>query len=150
MPLVDRVNRRTLLIWSSILQIAAFIPFIFLHVTFLTALINVLLFGIGAGIGQQSLFQLWSGELFPTLLRSSAQGLMFGIVRIALGGWILLLPTIEKSGFSTLSVVLAALLLASGLIGILFAPNTRGRDLHETEAADLRESRKRSRSLQAV
>ena len=37
MPLVDRVSRRTLLVWASILQIAAFIPFIFLHVTFLTA-----------------------------------------------------------------------------------------------------------------
>ena len=150
MPLVDRVSRRMLLVWATVLQIAAFIPFIFLHVTFLTALINVLLFGIGAGIGQQSLFQLWSGELFPTLLRSSAQGLMFGIVRIALGGWILLLPTIEKSGFSTLAVVLAALLFASGLIGIAFAPRTRGRDLSETEGAELRQSRGRRRSPQTA
>ena len=89
------------------------------------------MFGVGAGIGQQSLFQLWSGELFPTLIRSSAQGFMFGVVRIGLGGWILLLPTIGKAGFSTLSLVLAALLLVSGAIGIAFAPNTRGRDLEE-------------------
>lgn len=75
---------------------------------------------------------------------------MFGIVRIALGGWILLLPTIEKSGFSSLSVILAALLFVSGLIGIVFAPDTRGRDLHETEGAQLRMSRQRSRSLQTV
>ena len=105
---------------------------------------------MGAGIGQQSLLQLWSGELFPTLLRSSAQGLMFGIVRIALGGWILLLATIEKSGFSTPAVILAALLFVSGLIGIVFTPNTQGRDLNETEAAELRPSRPRSRSLQPV
>lgn len=26
----------------------------------------------GGGFGQQSFFQLWSGELFPTLLRSTA------------------------------------------------------------------------------
>jgi inositol transporter-like SP family MFS transporter len=83
MPLVDHVSRRKLLPWSSILQILAFIPFIFLHVTFVIALLNVLLFGVGAGIGQQSLFQLWSGEMFPTLLRSTAQGFMFGVVRIA-------------------------------------------------------------------
>ena len=75
---------------------------------------------------------------------------MFGIVRIALGGWILLLPTIEKSGFSTLSVVLAALLLISGLIGIAFAPHTQGRDLNETEGAELRPARERARSPQAV
>jgi MFS transporter, SP family, inositol transporter len=135
MPFVDRVSRRKLLLCSSALQILAFIPFIFLHATFLVALFNVLLFGVGAGIGQQSLFQLWSGELFPTLVRSSAQGFMFGVVRIALGGWILLLPTIQKAGFSTLSLVLAALLLISGAIGIAFAPDTRGRDLEETATA---------------
>ena len=132
MPLVDRVSRRKLLICSSALQILAFIPFIFLHVTFAVALFNVVLFGVGAGIGQQSLFQLWSGELFPTLLRSTAQGVMFGVVRIGLGGWILLLPTVENAGFTTLAIVLAALLLLSGLIGVIFAPSTRGRDLEET------------------
>lgn len=137
MPLVDRVSRRKLLFYSSILQVLAFIPFIFLHVTFVIALINVLLFGVGAGIGQQSLFQLWSGELFPTLLRSTAQGFMFGVVRVGLGGWILLLPTVEKAGFSALAIVLAALLLVSGAIGIAFAPTTRALDLEETEVADV-------------
>ncbi len=133
MPLIDRVNRRTMLMWSTALQLAAFIPFIFFHVTFLTALINVVLFGAGAGIGQQSLFQLWSGELFPTLLRSTAQGFMFGVVRIALGGWILLLPLVEKWGFHTLSAILFVMLFVSGLVGILFAPDTTGRDLQETQ-----------------
>ena len=83
---------------GSILQVAGFVPFVLFDVSFLTALINVVLFGIGAGIGQQSLFQLWSGELFPTLLRSTAQGFMFGVVRIALGGWSLLLPTVQQAG----------------------------------------------------
>ena len=74
---------------------------------------------------------------------------MFGVVRIALGGWILLLPTIEKAGFSTLALVLAALLVVSGAIGIAFAPNTRGRDLEETETADVH-ARHRSRERQAA
>jgi inositol transporter-like SP family MFS transporter len=141
MPLIDRVSRRAMLAWSTGLQLAAFVPFIFFDVTFFTALINVVLFGVGAGIGQQSLFQLWSGELFPTLLRSTAQGLMFGIVRIALGGWILLLPTIQDAGFHTLSIVLFALLAISGLVGVRFAPETTGRALSETEGAVGREAR---------
>jgi MFS transporter, SP family, inositol transporter len=145
MPLVDRVSRRGLLLWASVLQILAFVPFIFLHVTFLTALVNVVLFGVGAGIGQQSLFQLWSGELFPTLLRSSAQGFMFGVVRIGLGGWILLLPTIEKAGFGTLALLLAALLVASGVIGVAFAPSTRGQDLEDTARADVSTHARRAR-----
>jgi MFS transporter, SP family, inositol transporter len=135
MPLIDRVNRRTLLVWSTVLQLAAFVPFIFFEATFLTSLINVVLFGAGAGIGQQSLFQLWSGELFPTLLRSTAQGFMFGVVRIALGGWILLLPTIQDAGFQTLAAILFAMLAISGLVGVLFAPDTAGRDLEETQSA---------------
>jgi inositol transporter-like SP family MFS transporter len=138
MPLVDSVSRRRLLLWSSVLQIVAFLPFIFLHVTFVIALFNVLLFGIGAGIGQQSLFQLWSGEMFPTLLRSTAQGVMFGIVRIGLGGWVLLLPTVQKAGFGALAIVLAAMLLVSGVIGIVFAPRTQGRDLAETGSEEVR------------
>ena len=141
MPLIDRVNRRVLLAWSTVLQLAAFVPFIFFEATFLTSLINVVLFGAGAGIGQQSLFQLWSGELFPTLLRSTAQGFMFGVVRIALGGWLLLLPWVEDFGFKTLSVILFGMLLVSGLVGVLFAPDTTGRDLQETQESSTRRQR---------
>ncbi|MDA0184514.1 MFS transporter [Solirubrobacter phytolaccae] len=131
MPLIDRVGGRRLLVWATLLQVAGFIPFVFFDVSFLTALINVVLFGIGAGIGQQSLFQLWSGELFPTLLRSSAQGFMFGVVRVALGGWSLLLPTVQEAGFRTLAIVLALMLIVSGVIGILFAPDRAARELHD-------------------
>ncbi|MDA0140944.1 MFS transporter [Solirubrobacter deserti] len=131
MPLIDRVGGRRLLVWATILQVAGFVPFVFFDVSFLTALINVVLFGIGAGIGQQSLFQLWSGELFPTLLRSTAQGFMFGVVRVALGGWSLLLPTIQEAGFRALAIVLALLLIISGVIGILFAPDRGARELHD-------------------
>ena len=128
MPRIDHTSGRRMLLWASILQVAGFIPFVFFEVSFLTALINVILFGIGAGIGQQSLFQLWSGELFPTLLRSTAQGFMFGVVRIALGGWSLLLPTVQEAGFRTLSIVLALMLIVSGVVGIIFAPRGRARE----------------------
>ncbi len=68
------------------------------HLTLPVALGYVLLSGIGGGFGQQSFFQLWSGELFPTLLRSTAQGLMFAVVRISLGFWSLFVPTLTKTG----------------------------------------------------
>jgi MFS transporter, SP family, inositol transporter len=136
MPHIDRVGGRRMIVWATVLQVLGFVPFVFFDVSFVTALINVVLFGVGAGIGQQSLFQLWSGELFPTLLRSTAQGFMFGVVRIALGGWSLLLPTVQQAGFRTLAVVLAMLLIVSGAIGILFAPDRRARDLDEDVGDD--------------
>jgi inositol transporter-like SP family MFS transporter len=143
MPLIDRVGGRRLLIFSSVLQVLAFVPFVVFEVSFGTALVNVILFGVGAGIGQQSLFQLWSGELFPTLLRSTAQGFMFGVVRIALGGWSLLLPTVQQAGFRTLALVLAGMLIVSGAIGIAFAPRERGRSLAEEETGGERFERTR-------
>jgi MFS transporter, SP family, inositol transporter len=133
MPLIDRVGGRRLLVWATILQVLGFVPFVLFHVTFLTALVDVVLFGVGAGIGQQSLFQLWSGALFPTLLRSTAQGFMFGVVRIALGGWSLLLPTVQQAGFRTLAIVLALMLIVSGVVGIVFAPSPEERDIERTE-----------------
>ena len=45
MPLIDRVGGRRLLIAASVLQVLGFVPFILFHVTFGTALVNVLLFG---------------------------------------------------------------------------------------------------------
>jgi inositol transporter-like SP family MFS transporter len=67
--------------------------------------------------------------LFPTLLRSTAQGFMFGVVRIALGGWSLLLPTVRQAGFRTLALVLAGMLIVSGAIGLAFAPRGTARAL---------------------
>ena len=136
MPLIDRVSGRKMLFWASVLQVLGFVPFVLFEVSFLTALVNVVLFGIGAGIGQQSLFQLWSGELFPTLLRSTAQGFMFGVVRIALGGWSLLLPTVQEAGFRTLSIVLALMLIVSGVVGIIFAPRGHAREFGDAEETD--------------
>ena len=83
--------------------------------------------------GQQSFFQLWSGELFPTLLRSTAQGLMFAVVRIALGFWSLFVPTLTKTGFSTLAWILTGFVTVSGLIGFLFAPRNEGKTLDEIQ-----------------
>ena len=65
---------------------------------------------------------------------------MFGVVRIALGGWMLMLPTIQDAGFRRCAI-LFAMLLVHGLVGILFAPDTTGRDLEETQQEPTRRQR---------
>jgi hypothetical protein len=60
-----------------------------------------------------------------------------------------LLPTVQKAGFSTLAAVLAGMLLISGVVGVLFAPRTRGRDLDETGTDDIGARRTES-ELQAA
>src|SRR3546814_7225430 len=55
------------------------------------------------GFGAQCFFQLWSSEMFPTLLRSTAQGVMFAVVRIALGIFRFFVPWLTATGFQTLA-----------------------------------------------
>ena len=98
------------------------------------ALAYVILTGFGGGWGAQSLFQLWSGELFPTLLRSTAQGFMFAIVRIGLGIWSLFVPTLVKIGFTPLAWILTGFLVTAGVIGVAGAPRNAGKTLDEIQS----------------
>lgn len=97
------------------------------------ALAYVILTGFGGGWGAQSFFQLWSGELFPTLLRSTAQGFMFAIVRIGLGIWSLFVPTLVKIGFTPLAWILTGFLVIAGVIGVAGAPRNAGKSLDEIQ-----------------
>lgn len=134
MPLNDRVNRRGMFAVSSLVQLAGVLLLAFLPLSSSVALGYMVAIGIGGGFGAQHFFQLWSGELFPTRLRSTAQGLMFAVVRIGLGFWSLFVPAVSATGFHNLALILAGFLVVSGLIGTLFGPKTEGLALEEIEA----------------
>lgn len=141
MPFVDRTNQKYMLGFAAAIQVVGVALFAIFPLTLVVALGYVLLIGIGQGMGQQSFFQLWSGEMFPTLLRSTAQGLIFAVVRIALGLWSFLVPVlIVSSGLRTVAWILTGFVLTSGLIGWFFAPSNGGKSLeelqHERESAD--------------
>lgn len=132
-PCSDRVNRRVLFGIGTVIQIAAFMMLIFFQMNSTIALVYILLLGIGGGFGAQHFFQLWSGEVFPTRLRSTAQGLMFAVIRIGLGVWSFFVPMVTASGFRPLAIILSCFLLASGLIGVIWTPKTRGKTLEQIE-----------------
>jgi inositol transporter-like SP family MFS transporter len=134
MRLVDTTNQKYLLGFASVIQVVGVGLLAVFHLTLPVALGYVLLIGIGQGMGQQSFFQLWSGELFPTLLRSTAQGLMFAVVRIALGIWSFFVPTLtHNAGFHTVAWILTAFVLTSGVIGWVFAPSNGGKSLSQIQ-----------------
>jgi inositol transporter-like SP family MFS transporter len=81
----------------------------------------------------QSFYQLWSAELFPTLLRSTAQGVAFAIVRIGLGFWSFFVPVLTATGFTRLAGILTGFLIVSGVIGVLGAPRHEGKSLRDIE-----------------
>ena len=134
MKLADRVNQRTLFMISAAIQVIGMALLAVFPLTIPVALLHVFLLQFGGGFGAQSFFQLWSSEQFPTELRATAQGVCFAIVRITLGVFSFFVPMLTATGFSTLAWILTGFLLASGVIGALWAPRNEGKSLDELEA----------------
>ncbi|MFB5189197.1 MFS transporter [Alicyclobacillus fastidiosus] len=131
MPLNDRVNRRWLFAIGGVLQIVGMMLFAVFPLTILVAFGYVLLNNVGGGVGQRPFFQVWSAELFPTKLRSTAQGLAYGLVRIGVGLWSFFVPVLTATGFHVLAWMLTGFLLVSACIGVIWAPDTRGKSLEQ-------------------
>src|ERR687892_1369680 len=130
------------LIWAvgAVCQIFAFLLFVFYPLdgpqgaNIVASIANIILFGIGAAIAGEPHYKTWSQEVFPTMLRTTAQGLTFAVARLCLGIWSFFVPTIASAGFSNVALILVIFLSISGVVGYLFMPNTAGRSLEEIEA----------------
>jgi len=146
----DRMNRRTLYVVTAAIQALAFWLFVFVSPTYLGwAILNVVLFGIGQGAGQWPLNRVWSVELFPTEVRNTAQGLIFGSMRLVLGVWSFFVPALlgcttdaagslqgcTESGFHLMFLLLALMLTATGVLGAVWGPRTEGMSLEEIQEA---------------
>jgi inositol transporter-like SP family MFS transporter len=118
---------------SFAIQIVGMALLVIFPLTVPVALAYIALTSLGGGFGAQSFFQLWSGELFPTLLRSTAQGLMFAVVRIGLGIWSFFVPALVAFGFKPLAWILTGFLVVAGIIGWLGAPRNEGKSLEEIQ-----------------
>jgi MFS transporter, SP family, inositol transporter len=127
MKLSDKVDQRLLFGASAVTQVVGMS---------LLALfpLHIFMMQFGGGFGAQSFFQLWSAEQFPTMVRSTAQGVAFAIVRIGLGCFSFFVPALTSTGFTTLAWILVGFLAASGLVGIIWAPRNAGKSLGQIEA----------------
>ncbi len=134
MKLSDKVNQRHLFMASAAIQIVGMAMLAVFPLTIPIAILYVFLLQFGGGFGAQSFFQLWSAEMFPTALRSTAQGLCFAIVRITLGFFSFFVPMLTATGFTTLAWILTGFLVVSGLIGWIWAPSNQGKSLEQLEA----------------
>jgi inositol transporter-like SP family MFS transporter len=134
MRISDRVNQRAMFLTSAAVQVVGMSLLALFPLTLPLAILHVFLMSFAGGFGAQSFFQLWSAEMFPTLLRSTAQGVMFAIVRISLGFFSFFVPILTATGFSTLAWILTGFLVISGVIGFIGAPRNEGKSLDQLEA----------------
>jgi MFS transporter, SP family, inositol transporter len=132
MPFVDRWNRRRMFTISIVGQMLSVLLFAIFNISVTVAVLYVMLGGICSGFGVQSFYQLWSGELFPTRVRATAQGVTFAVVRIGLGIFSFFVTDITKAGFRPLALIMFAFYTTAGIIGLVWGPrNTQGRSLEE-------------------
>jgi inositol transporter-like SP family MFS transporter len=135
MTLSDKVNQRLLFGISAALHVIGMAILAIFGFTLEIYILHVVIMGVAGGFGAQSFFQLWSAELFPTAIRSTAQGLTFAIVRISLGIWSFFVPWLASYDYATLAWILTGFLVASGVIGLIWAPRNEGKSLEEIAAA---------------
>ncbi len=137
MRYVDKVSHRTLFSISAVLHIAGMALLAVFPLSIPIVLLHVVTIGIAGGFSAQAFFQLWSGEMFPTALRSTAQGLSFAIVRIGLGIFSFFVPMLAAFDFTVLAWILTGFLAASAVVGWLWAPSNAGKSLEQIQREQL-------------
>lgn len=98
----------------------------------------VILWGVSAGFSAQCFYALWGTELFPTRYRGGVQGIMFFLVRGALGIWSLVGVgaimgdiSANPAGFFPAAVIMCVVLLISLIVGVVWCPQTQGKTLDQ-------------------
>lgn len=132
----DGSYRTRRLLWGigAIVQVAAYGMLIFLPFTIPVALANILLFSAGGALAGEAFYKVFSQELFPTMLRSTAQGITFGVARVLLGFWSFFVPVLADKGITELAGLLTLFLAISGVVGFFFMPDTSGKSLEQIQS----------------
>ncbi|MFJ6411601.1 MFS transporter [Terribacillus saccharophilus] len=130
----DRVNRKLLYGVGAGMGIAAWLVLTFGGMGMFELFTFVVLWGIAAGFGAQAFYGLWAGELFHTRYRAKAQGFIFALARIAVGLISLVVPLMITSlGFQSAGMIMIGFLVIAAVIGLITAPETRGKSLEEIQ-----------------
>lgn len=137
MPYADRSHKTRKLLWAigAVTQVFAYGLLIVMPFSIPVMVANIVLFAGGGALAGEAFYKVFSQELFPTMLRGTAQGLTFGAARIAVGVWSFFVPGISNSGgLSVLATLLTLFLVISGGVGFFFMPDTSGKTLEQIEA----------------
>jgi len=132
----DRDYRTRRLLWGigALVQISAYALLLFLPFTIPVALANILMFSAGGALAGEAFYKVFSQELFPTMLRSTAQGITFGVARVILGVWSFFVPALADKGITQIAGLLTLFLAISGAVGFFFMPDTSGKSLEQIQA----------------
>ena len=130
----DYKTRRLMWGIGALVQVIAYGMLLFLPFSIPVVLANILLFSAGGALAGEAFYKVFSQELFPTMLRSTAQGVTFGVARVILGFWSFFVPMLADNGIGQIAGLLTLFLAISGGVGFFFMPDTSGKSLEQLEA----------------
>lgn len=133
--LVDRLGRRPVLIWGFLIS-ALGLLYLALHPEASIGLVAIA-FGVYAIFngGPSILEWIYPNELFPTEIRATAVGLCTGTSRIGAAVGTFATPwALSHLGISTTMYIATGIAVVGALVSMAMAPETRGRELHQTSA----------------
>lgn len=136
MPFADRSHATRRLMWGAggVMQVLAFVAYLVAPFTVPVIIVNIVLFAVGGALAGEAFYKTFSQELFPTMLRGTAQGFTFGVARTVLGVWSFFVPILATAGIRPVAFLLAVFLLISAAVGFFLMPDTSGKTLEEIEA----------------
>jgi inositol transporter-like SP family MFS transporter len=135
MKFSDRNYRTRKLLWGigAVMQVTAYGIYLVLPFTIPVIIASIVLFAISAALSGEAFYKVFSQELFPTMLRGTAQGFTFGIARTVLGIWSFFVPVLAHAGIGQVAGLLTLFLAISGVVGFFFMPDTSGKSLEQIE-----------------
>jgi inositol transporter-like SP family MFS transporter len=136
MPYADGSHAARKWLWGigAAVQIVAWGMLIFLPFTAPAIVANIVMFAGGGALAGEAFYKVFSQELFPTLLRGTAQGITFGVARTLLGIWSFLVPMLAEKDIRQVAALLTLFLAISGVVGFFGMPDTSGKTLEQIEA----------------
>ncbi|MFC9363619.1 MFS transporter [Rhodococcus sp. NPDC057014] len=132
----DRSHKARKIMWGigAVMNIASYAVFLIFPFTIPTIILNIVLFSFGGALAGEAFYKVFSQELFPTMLRGTAQGITFGTARVILGIWSFFVPVLAHASIGPVAGLLTLFLTISGVVGMFFMPNTSGKSLEQIEA----------------
>lgn len=130
----NHATRKRLWLIGSIVQVFAYGLLMVVPYSIPVILANIVLFAGGAALAGEAFYKVFSQELFPTMLRGTAQGFTFGFARIMVGIWSFFVPVLSNHGIGLLAGLLTLFLTISGAVGYFFMPDTSGKSLEQIES----------------
>jgi MFS transporter, SP family, inositol transporter len=120
MRIVDRPSRMKWFAVGAVLYILGPLAPVLLGVNVLSLILFSLLVCLGSAFAGEAIYKVWSQELFPTLLRSSAQGVTIAFARFVAAGFAAVTPLLLTADPAYIFVTLTVIAVVTALMGIFW------------------------------